>query len=119
MKGARTFAWLSLFFAVLAFSVALVESANARHQALPPEVYNEVVVVEKRVSVYDDPVSTPIIDELVGEERFEYLERESDCLFEYLRSYVGYEITLDLVLAGGYWTEALGGACNLIGEGEW
>jgi hypothetical protein len=41
-------------------------------------------------------------------------EKETDCLWEFLQAHVGYNITLDAVLAAGYWTDILGGACKVM-----
>jgi hypothetical protein len=74
--------------------------------------YETVVREEPR----QERVDTPILDSLLTEEDWERIDRESDCLFEFLQLHVGWDITLDAVLAGGYWTDTLGGAC-LVMEG--
>ena len=56
---------------------------------------------------------TPISDSLVD---WEQVERETDCLWEFLQDHFGRDITLDRVLAAGYWTGELGGACALTGD---
>jgi hypothetical protein len=44
-------------------------------------------------------------------------ERQGECLWHWMQR-EGVEFTLESVLAAGYWTEALGGACYLIGEDD-
>ena len=102
--------------ALLAFSWALVAAADARNDAKPPTVSNRVVYIpEERDPPSEDealPVETPFADALVD---FDELERQSDCLWELLQE-TGVEITLEIVIAAGTWTDALGGACRVIGE---
>ena len=104
----------------VSLGVALASVAAAA--AWPePEVVYQVEVVERVVTprwADVEPVPTPVIDSLMDEGWEERMDRESDCLFEFLRAHLGYEITLDAVLAGGSWTEALGGACVAIGEDD-
>jgi hypothetical protein len=78
-------------------------------------------VVERVVEVertYAD-IETPVIDNLLTDEDWAEIDRQSDCLFDWLQEQVGYEITLERVLAAGYWTDALGGACYVMGVDEW
>jgi hypothetical protein len=106
---------------LLGFSWALVASADYRHEQRPA-VYETVVREVATVSVREVAtvseweaaleVPTPIADSLVD---WVELERQTDCLWEYLEQ-SGVEITLEIVLAAGTWTDALGGACLVIGE---
>jgi hypothetical protein len=83
--------------------------------ASPGTVVTETVVrLTPLPNMAGDP-GTPIADSLVDWDDF---DRQSDCLFEWLQGQVGWEITLERVLAAGYWTDALGGACLLIGEDD-
>ena len=75
-------------------------------------VVTEYETIVREVEYQPKWVETPILDSLVD---WDEVERQSDCLFEYLRSYVGYDITLERVLAAGDWTDSLGGACLVIG----
>lgn len=97
---------------LLAFSWALVASADYRHEQRPA-VYETVVREVAAVSEWEAAleVPTPIADSLVD---WVELERQTDCLWEYLEQ-SGVEITLEIVLAAGTWTDALGGACYVIG----
>lgn len=61
-----------------------------------------------------EPADTPVIDSLMTDEDWARIERESDCLFDYLQMHFGWDITLDRVMAGGYWTDELGGACAVM-----
>lgn len=59
---------------------------------------------------------TPILDSFIDD--WDEIDRQSDCLFEYLQAHVGWEITLERVLAAGLWTDSLGGACLVIGADD-
>ena len=76
-----------------------------------------VVVTEYETIIHEvererEWVETPILDSFVD---FDEVDRQADCLFEYLRQHVGWEITLERVLAAAEWTDTLGGACLVIG----
>jgi len=71
--------------------------------------------VVREVDRYQEWVDTPILDSLVD---WDEIDRQTDCLWEFLQAHVGYDITLDAVLAAGYWTDILGGACRVIGEDD-
>jgi hypothetical protein len=72
------------------------------------ETVLRVVEVEPAVEL----VATPLADGLVD---WVEADRQTDCLWEFLQA-SGVEITLQTVMAAGTWTDALGGACLLIGE---
>ena len=113
-----TFRQLSALIGVLGFGWALVTAADARNEDSTQIVY-ETVVREIHVSpTFEDVMLTPAIDSLISDEEWAELDRQSDCLYEFLREHVGYEITLDAVVAAGYWTDVLGGACLVIGEDD-
>jgi hypothetical protein len=103
--------------ALAAFGWALVTAADARHEAKPP-LYETVVVTQVRSerSEWEDAleVETPLADALVD---WVEVERQTDCLWEFM-SQAGVELTLEVVLAAGTWTDALGGACLVIGEDD-
>ncbi len=67
--------------------------------------------VVREVETEREWVDTPILDSLVD---WDELEKETDCLWEFLQLNVGHDITLDAVLAAGYWTDILGGACKVM-----
>jgi hypothetical protein len=67
--------------------------------------------IVREVEVKQEWVDTPIADSLVD---WNEVDRQTDCLWEFLQSHVGYDITLDAVLAAGYWTDILGGACEVM-----
>ena len=81
------------------------------------EVQYETIVREVRTS-WDDALQweTPVIDSMFTDEEWAEMDRQSDCLFEFLQGDFGHEITMNRVLAAGYWTDELGGACAVIGE---
>jgi hypothetical protein len=58
--------------------------------------------------------ATPIADSLVD---WDEHERQTECLWKFLGAH-GVELTLQTVLAAGDWTDALGGACQVIGEDD-
>jgi hypothetical protein len=100
---------------LMAFGWALVVSADARHEA-KPVVYETVVqlVEAERTWVEALEVPTPIADSLLD---MDEVERQTDCLWEFMQA-AGVEITLQTVMAAGTWTDALGGACLVIGEDD-
>ena len=93
------------------FGWALVVSADARHEGSEGEVRYRLVEVQP------DPVEdvpTPFADGLVD---WVQVEADTDCLWELLqREQV--DITFENVWAAGVWTDALGGACRVIGEDD-
>lgn len=95
--------------ATLALLLSLLTVEPAAREII---VYETVVVT---VEVQREPLPTPIADSLVD---WEELERQTDCLWVYLQAHFGHDITLDRVLAAGYWTDELGGACAVIGEDD-
>ena len=100
-----------------AFGAAVVATAAAAAWPEPVNNYH-IEVVERYVSPTwseVESVGTPVIDSMIEEEWFEESQRQSDCLFDYLRMHVGYEITVERVLAAGLWTDSLGGACLVMG----
>ena len=76
-------------------------------------VVTEYETIVREVEYEREWAETPVLDSFVKD--FDEIDRQSDCLFEYLRSYVGYDITLERVLAAAEWTDSLGGACLVIG----
>jgi hypothetical protein len=99
------------------FGWALVAAADARHGAqvaAPEVVVRTVIVVEESAWDRALAVETPLVDALVD---WVEVERQTDCLWEFLQA-SGVEITLEIVLAAGTWTDALGGACLVIGEDD-
>ena len=108
---------LAALIGTLAFGWALVTAADARNQGSVQIAY-ETVVREIYVSpTFEDAmlIETPAIDSLISDDEWGELDRQADCLYDFLREHVGYEITLDAVVAAGYWTDVLGGACAVIG----
>lgn len=101
--------------ALIGFGWAVVTAADARHEQVRPEVMNEVIVHRVEVDPVDEPdVETPYADSLVD---WDELERQTDCLWSMLQE-SGVDLTLEVVLAAGTWSDALGGACLMIGEDE-
>ncbi len=79
-----------------------------------PAVVYQVEVVERTVE--PEPVETPVIDALLTDEDWQRIEADSDCLFDWLQAEVGWDITLDRVMAAGYWLDSLGGPCEVMGR---
>ena len=92
------------------FALGVIFTAFSLHPV--PVTVTEYEVVVREVTVEPPPVDTPIADSLVdvGE-----AERQGECLWWWMKGQ-GVEFTLNSVLAAGYWTDELGGACHLIGE---
>ena len=85
---------------------------------LPAEVPVDTVMAEVPVdavmAVEIGPWKTPYADSMIDVDES---ERQGECLWHWMKA-EGVEFTLESVLAAGYWTEALGGACYLIGEDD-
>ena len=80
---------------------------------------SETVVVEETLVtrhtfhyIHPEPEPTPIADSRID---WVEQERQNACLWEFLQA-SGVELTLESVWAAGEWTDALGGACAVIGE---
>ena len=80
---------------------------------------SETVVVEETLVMRDtfhyiepQPTPTPIADSLID---WDEQERQNLCLWTFLQE-SGVELTFENVIAAGDWTDALGGACAVIGE---
>ena len=101
--------------AAAVFGWALVTAADQRHEARPI-AYETFVVTEVVESKWEEAlaVPTPLVDALLD---MDEVERQIDCLWEFLTA-AGVELTLEVVLAAGTWTDALGGACLVIGEDD-
>jgi hypothetical protein len=99
---------------MLAFGWALVTAADSRHEPGSHTVVTEVFVQTVEVELAGDEVETPYADSLV-----DWLEhdRQTECLWRLLQD-TGVELTADVVLAAGVWTDALGGACQVIGDDD-
>ena len=101
--------------ALVAASVAVAVWPDIEPQR-SVQVVERVVEVERTWADMAE-IETPVIDSLfLTDAEIEEIERQSDCLFDWLTEQVGWDITLERVLAAGYWTDALGGACYLMGE---
>jgi len=110
MSGRRL---ASAAVALMLFGWALVTAADARHDAVEPRVFREVFVRTVEVEEVEYR-PTPIADSLVD---WVDLERQTECLWEFLQA-SGVDLTLQNVMAAGTWTDALGGACLVIGEDD-
>jgi hypothetical protein len=76
-----------------------------------PEVRVVTVEVDRPEPEWED---TPILDGLVD---WVEQDRQDECLWRFLQA-SGVELTLETVMAAGVWTDALGGACRVIGEDD-
>lgn len=72
------------------------------------ETFVQEVEVEREIA------STAILDGLVD---WDEVERQNECLWLFLQE-SEVELTLQSVWAAGEWTDALGGACAVIGEDD-
>ena len=101
--------------ALIGFGWAVVTAADARHEQVRPQVMTEVIVHRIEMLPEDEPdVETPYADSLVD---WVELDRQTDCLWTLLQD-AGVDLTLEVVLAAGTWSDALGGACLMIGEDD-
>jgi len=96
--------WLGVLTSLLVVSPSTVE--------VP---YYETFVRE--VEVQPEWVETPIIDSMITDEEWVEIERQSLCLYDYLKVH-DIDITLENVLTVGDYTDIMGGACYLIGEDD-
>jgi len=100
---------------MLAFGWALVAAADARHEQVEPVVYTDVIVHRVEVEPVDEPdVETPYADSLVD---WDEHDRQTDCLWTLLQE-SGVDLTFEVVTAAAVWSDALGGACLMIGEND-
>jgi len=100
---------LGVTLGLVAFGWGLVYSAEQRHPE--PDTVTVTVTVTEYVTVAPAPVETPIADSLID---FDELERQTDCLWRFMQDH-DLEITFDMVWAASEVTDALGGACYVIG----
>jgi hypothetical protein len=103
---------LAVTVGLVAFGWALVTSAESRQ----PDRDVQVVVVEREVIVEVEPelVDTPFADSLID---WDEVARQDDCLWRFMQDH-NLEVTFDMVWAASEVTDALGGACFVIGEDE-
>jgi hypothetical protein len=110
---------VSAVVVLMAFGWALVAAADARHEQKPTQVAYQVftVAAEPETSAWEQAlaVETPLVDALVD---WDEVDRQTDCLWVFLTDHFGNDLTMDRVLAAGAWTDALGGACQVIGEDD-
>jgi hypothetical protein len=81
-----------------------------------PALAQTVHIVEVFVPAVSEQAGTPLIDSLISAEEWDEVDRQSDCLFDWLAGQVGHDITLERVVAAGYWLDSLGGACEVMGR---
>lgn len=82
--------------------------------ALLVQPAGEPVPVEATMAVHMGKLDTPLLDSITDVDE---AERQGECLWVWMRDQQ-VELTLESVLAAGYWTDTLGGACYLIGEDD-
>ena len=78
------------------------------------ETVTETVPVPVEMPDMAGRTVTPILDSFVD---WDELDRQNDCLWAFLQGH-DVELTLESVWAAGDWTDALGGACLVIGEDD-
>jgi hypothetical protein len=96
---------------LMVFGWALVAAAESRMVLPDPEVVTRVEIVTVEAEV-PEPVETPYADSLVD---WDEHDRQEQCLWRLLQD-SGVELTFEVVMAAGVWTDALGGACLVIGD---
>lgn len=82
--------------------------------ALLVQPAGEPVPVEATMAVHMGKLDTPLLDSITDVDE---AERQGECLWVWMRDQQ-VELTLESVLAAGYWTDTLGGACYLIGDDD-
>jgi len=95
--------------ALIVFGWALVAAAESRQPGVEREV--RVIVVEREVAVELDD-ATSFADSLID---WDEVDRQDDCLWRFMQDH-NLELTFDMVWAASEVTDALGGACFVIGE---
>lgn len=111
------------FVMVLAIgAVAGVALAGMVAAVLWPEpqvVVRQVVEQVEVPATWEDhvKVETPTVDALISDEEWLEIDRQNDCLYDYLQA-SGVELTLQTVMAAADWTYALGGPCAAIGADD-
>ena len=104
----------SVTVGLIVFGWALVTAADARHDAVEPLLITDVIVRTVTIEAEVEDVPTPIADALVD---WPELERQTECLWTLLQE-SEVDLTFEIVTAAAVWTDALGGACLVIGEDD-
>lgn len=97
--------WVGVLASLLVFSP----------RAEPGTVQYQTIVRE--IEVKPQPAETPVIDSMISDEEWVEIERQSLCLYNYLKDNQ-IEITLHNVWHVGEYTDIMGGACYLTGEDD-
>jgi hypothetical protein len=95
------------------FGWALVAAAESRQPGVEREV--RMIVIEREVEAaveLDD--ATSFTDSLID---WDEVDRQDDCLWRFMQDH-NLELTFDMVWAASEVTDALGGACFVIGEDD-
>jgi hypothetical protein len=79
------------------------------HQELVTEVRTVPAIMP---AMAGEPAPNPDVDLLID---WDEVDRQTECLWRFLQQ-AEVELTLQSVLAAGEWTDALGGACHVMGE---
>ncbi len=99
--------------ALIVFGWALVAAAESRQPGVEQKV--RVIVIEREVEAaveLDD--ATSFTDSLID---WDEVDRQNDCLWTFMQDH-NLELTFDMVWAASEVTDALGGACFVIGEDD-
>lgn len=102
------------FYGVLTFGFALgLVAGGATVYVMWPDtpVQHQVQVIEREM-----PAPERVVLERLSPADLAEVDRQSDCLYDYLREHVGTGITFEAVWYGGLWTDQLGGACAVMGR---
>jgi hypothetical protein len=101
---------LSVTFGLIFIGWGLVHSEQSRQE--PPQTHYQVVVQTVEVEVPSG--QTPVIDSMID---WEKQDKENECLWNFMQEFE-LEITFDMVWAAGKVTDALGGACLVMGDND-
>ena len=96
------------------FAAGMLTALLTVQPAPQVETVTETVVRPVQMPDMAGRMGTPILDSFVD---WDELDRQNDCLWEFLQAH-DVELTLESVWAAGEWTDALGGACLVIGEDD-
>jgi hypothetical protein len=95
------------------FGWALVAAAESRQPGVEREIRTVVIEREVEAAVELDE-ATSFADSLID---WDEVDRQNDCLWRFMQDH-NLELTFDMVWAASEVTDALGGACFVIGEDD-
>jgi hypothetical protein len=98
---------------LVVFGWAVTVAADSRHETVEPTIVTQVKTVVVEVQVEVEPEAS-FVDSLVD---WDEVGRQDECLWRFMREHE-LELTFEMVWAAGEVTDALGGACFVMGEDD-